>query len=72
MIDKEKVKAFISHILKEADEGEIEIVINAIVDVRDLKALMRRINLDLSSVLGRIEKDLHDRIDEILSPESKD
>ena len=71
MIDRKMAKAFISHLLEDADEVEIEEVINAIIDLRDLKGLTKRVNLDLSTVRSQVEKDLHSRIDRISFPEGE-
>jgi len=71
MIDRKMAKAFISHLLENADEDEVEQVINVIIDLRDLKGLTRRVNLDLSTVRSQVEKDLHSRIDGIPSSGSE-
>ena len=65
MIDRKVAKAFISHLLENADEVEVEQVINAMIDLRDLKRLMKGLNLDLSSLKSKIEQNLYNKIDYI-------
>jgi len=65
MVNKELIKSVIADLVKNADEFEIDQVINVLLRLRDIKQNMKIFNIDLSAYKDNIVSKLSEHVDVI-------